>query len=719
MTPRKDLWWNSEPTVKSTIESAGIRCDDEYLAYRANLDPGARRAADLCRFAYGREFSSSSPTKLLRWCPPELLQIKLSALDLSTRVRRCMKRAGISLVSDLLNWPDNRLIGIPNFGQLSLRKLFDAISEVALDADFYYQSVSSTADSPIGMENSVAAGTVPASELQYRNLSSIYDQFVESQTARDLLIMQGRFGEGGTVVTLEDLGRSVGLTRERVRQIEKKKLKVLRLKHTLEDQIVGRIERLLEYRESPLHLAILSGEDVWFAGFEARQLVLARLLELLSAGQLSIFDVRGMRVVSKGNKDDYAAAVRDTRAVFEKIAVDRPTRTEMQVVAQSIARARRCEELYSDVLKDLSNRCFFSKRKSKQERLIAFGLSADTLVKAVLEEADFPLHYNDIHRLAEELGQKTLEVRRVHNAAAEIGTLLGRGTYGLWKHVSANPSQARAIVDFVEDLVLEGDAARQWHSSELLDEIQLASIDAPADLDHYTLTAVLLKFSGLDYLGRFIWTIEASSAHASRERIDVRQAVLSIVREFGRPMTTDEIRRDLEEHRGLGQHFQIHLGGDLIRLNSGLWGLMSRDLPIELTDADRCLNFIERRLQVLGHGLTNSEVVAEIEAWDEAPDISSVPATFWVWYASKDRRFRVSSNNLIWLRQWQSPNRMSAKEAVAMVLADALEPLSLEEVAACASDTAQRDIETSATSAALRQMGARFSSALGGWSAPD
>lgn len=49
-------------------------------------------------------------------------------------------------------------------------------------------------------------------------------------TPREILVLKLRFGfETGSVVTLEDVGKELGVVRERVRQIEEKALRKLRL----------------------------------------------------------------------------------------------------------------------------------------------------------------------------------------------------------------------------------------------------------------------------------------------------------------------------------------------------------------------------------------------------------------------------------------------------------------------------------------------------------
>mgnify|MGYP001359656751 CR=1 FL=1 len=71
-------------------------------------------------------------------------------------------------------------------------------------------------------------------QIMRESLNDKVDQMLEDLSEREATILKMRFGFTGEVKTLEDIGREIGLSRERVRQIEKRAK--LRLKSKLQNE---------------------------------------------------------------------------------------------------------------------------------------------------------------------------------------------------------------------------------------------------------------------------------------------------------------------------------------------------------------------------------------------------------------------------------------------------------------------------------------------------
>jgi len=92
-------------------------------------------------------------------------------------------------------------------------------------------------DAPLGDEDSHSVGDVvqdekastPYEQLEAKTVTGMLRDMVKTLGAREVTILRARFGlDGGTEETLDEVGRKVGLTRERVRQLQHLALTQLR-----------------------------------------------------------------------------------------------------------------------------------------------------------------------------------------------------------------------------------------------------------------------------------------------------------------------------------------------------------------------------------------------------------------------------------------------------------------------------------------------------------
>jgi RNA polymerase primary sigma factor len=74
-------------------------------------------------------------------------------------------------------------------------------------------------------------------QIMQESLSEKVDQMLEDLSERETTILKMRFGFSGEVKTLEEIGQEIGLSRERVRQIEKRAKERLKSKLQSEDWV--------------------------------------------------------------------------------------------------------------------------------------------------------------------------------------------------------------------------------------------------------------------------------------------------------------------------------------------------------------------------------------------------------------------------------------------------------------------------------------------------
>jgi hypothetical protein len=105
-------------------------------------------------------------------------------------------------------------------------------------------------------------------------------------------------------------------------------------------------------------------------------------------------------------------------------------------------------------------------------------------------------------------------------------------------------------VSQAEDCVLSGPVGRQWHTSELLAVLTEREITSGMKLDKYVLDHVLRKSGVLSSLGRMIWMQTQTGAESTSNRLDLRQAAISLLSDAGRPLSTIEIKQGITALRG-------------------------------------------------------------------------------------------------------------------------------------------------------------------------
>src|SRR5262249_50760379 len=159
-----------------------------------------------------------------------------------------------------------------------------------------------------------------------------------------------------------------------------------------------------------------------------------------------------------------------------------------------------------------------------------------------------------------------VDLRRIHNAAATVGILLGRGTYGLEKHVKLGAETADLVREEAENLIVSGREGRQWHTSEICALLAERQLPDAAEVNKYVLDMVLGQSSLVRSLGRMVWVKLPAGYQESEGRIDIRQAIIAVLTDAGSALSATEIRRRLKTLRGVNNTFQIQAQDPLIRV---------------------------------------------------------------------------------------------------------------------------------------------------------
>lgn len=680
------LFLQEHPSDAETVSAQGIFDDATYLDREAELERSVRHRAGLFRLHHIVGANCGDPCQFARAAPPWLAARELISLDLTVRADNVFRISGIKTVRDLAGWSTESLLRQQNFGRKSLSDTFRALA-VALND---------------GPPRATVAETVADSSHLLAEVRRTLLTFPDRQ--RDVLVR--RLGFESPPETLQEIADDYGVTRERIRQIEASATKKWIRESSWDDILEQKISRLLIGRSFPLPVAGVEAIDAWFEGVSEHRVFFKNLFQTVCDDRIHIVPINGFDYFSLMSELTWELTVSEASSLLSSGAGREWTEDYARSLVNGLLpdTAREFSSLLWDYASGL---CHFSVAEDDSRILTSYGRGADHLVEAILAESDTPLHYTEIAERARIRDGESLDARRAHSAAANVGFLFARGTYGLTRHVPLSDEQMSQIRSEAEDIVCSEALGRQWHSSEILSEISERMDGGFDGLDKYVLDIALAGSEMLKPLGKMTWVAAAASTD-NQPRIDVYQAVVAIVQAAGHPLRTGEIKERLTAVRGVNEFFQISAIAPLIRIRPGIWGLNDRDAPISRERQQQLIEQLVCLLDEKQAGVHASELSEILPLEDCSPDA-------FLSIASQDERLKIAQGRYVYIAEWESPRRETIGHAVSAVLEGSTVPLSLEEIAVSVENRIGRKISKAVVSGALQALEAEFEGATGKW----
>jgi hypothetical protein len=483
-------------------------------------------------------------------------------------------------------------------------------------------------------------------------------------------VLRARLGTDGPRTTLEAAARLAGMTRERVRQIESQFLMYF-LGTPAAIGLMERIGRLRKAAGGPLFLRDLPSKDPWFDGFAAESEVVLPLLDAASKNDLHILMTPIGRIVAHRS----IVSWEDLRDLAVKAVGELGPAANRRLVRQTVTgilRERKTPELLDLLLTTVESNMQYS----SGGKLVAFGRSPSAIVETILEDSDRPLHYSEVaRRWSERTGQPvTGNSARQGLERCPNTYLLGRGTFGLAKHMRLTPAEIARLIADCEAIVTTVVPKKQWHTRELLEALKTTG-RVPERADRYVINACLSRSSVLESLGRLVWAVRRARPRTTADRIDVCDAVVQALERAGRPLRDDELRRQIERARGMGEIFMIVPTERMARTAPGTWGLLDRDFILTDPQREAVSNAIYDAALKQGFALHVSElpeVLAKIPIPEEATPYMIRQL------AGGDARLKLFKGDLIGLREWEHARRPTCQEAMAQIAGSLEAPVTLD-----------------------------------------
>lgn len=674
------------PAIEDALSAVGVYDDTSYSVGECKLDRNIRHRMGMFRVHYLVGSNSDDPCAVARASPPWLAERDFVSLGLPVRAGNVFRVNDIKTVSDLASWTSDDLMKQPNFGRKSLKDTLHVLNAALKDGP------------PLNVKGDEDMESSRLLTEVRRSLLSFADR------ERDVLVR--RLGFETPPETLQEVADDYDITRERIRQIEARATQKWIRESSWDDLLEHKITRLLLGRQFPLPVAGVEAIDHWFEGVSSHLDFFMNLVRAVCGDSISFIEIDGLYYFSLMDQEMWGRTISEASALLSSGVGQEWSEDYARSLVVGLL-PDTAKEFGALLWDKASKLCHFSTNAEGLRFLTSYGRGAEQLVEAILADSSTPLHYTEIAERANLRHGRTLDTRRAHNAAANIGFLFARGTYGVARHVPLSAEQMAQVCAEAEDIVSSEAPGRQWHTSEILLELSERLESGFDGLDKYVLDIALSKSKILRPLGKMTWTTGEEADDQSR--IDLHQAVIAIVKDAGRPLKTSEIKERLTAVRGINEFFQIHPTKPLIRLQPGLWGINDRDMPLTLLEQGELVDRLVHVLEERQSGIHASELSRVLPMHECSPDA-------FLSIAVEHERLKMAQGRYVYLADWGSPRRETIRYAVNAVLEGATGPLTLEEVHSLVENRIERHVDKPVISAALQAQEANFSESTQTWS---
>ena len=667
-----DDWLNgfskNFPTFYEESVAAGIEDDASYVRLEVGLSPSLRERLGKFRFEYrcGGMVGAESIFDHLENAPPWMLNLPVSILMLSTRSTNVMSAKSIVVIGDLARYGSGEVLKFQNLGRKSFLEIGQKLLAILAGGPnapttrpyvFGIQPRPEDANRPL--LEAIPEGMYPAASGFKQALD--YALGILKPTQRKIIEL--RMGGNAEPMTLHQVGEEMGVTRERIRQIEAKALSLIQKLPYWDGQLHKKLVSMLDNRSESLPFEGIEILDPWFEGIEKSRTVFEYVIENFLHKPFYLIEHEHLFYLADIKPTEWLEVCKAARKMVEGMVDRRVLETDLRQLVEGLLIGGG-ESLREVLWEEATKQAHFA-----NGCLVSYGLGTDHLVRAILGNSDHPLHYTEVYKKVLQAGG-CADWRSVHNACSKVGLMLGRGTYGTYRHLSLTDCEIKGLIDEVESLIASGEVDRQWHTRELCDYLEENNLNLEGRVNHYILNVALKQSKMLNYLGRMVWGTVASGAKNTANRLDIHQAIVSVLMEAHRPLTTEEIKERLLEERGLNCFFQIQPEGDLVRLGQSYWGLMNRDIPFSGGSLDALITSIERVLRVKGKGIHISEIKDVLLPIFPIASTVEDPFTFFG-IAQKYPKFALTKGQYLYLAEWNAPRRYNMTQAIVRVLKDA------------------------------------------------
>ena len=515
------------------------------------------------------------PFLIARHLPDWALGVPFDQLPLTVRCRNVLQKQRVVRLADLGKFTREEAMDWQNFGRSSVKDLGTAL-------------VSFLREGPAQLSSREELPDV----LELPPLLQCLRQSTTVMSEREAFVWKARMGLDGPSMTLEQLAKLHGVTRERIRQIEAKTLRNYRQLNPWVDAIGPRVNVALHNRDTALFVEDLEQQDSWFAGIAEQPEVLGTLFEYFGPAQLHVWRSDGKALITTIERSEWFILKRSILATLRSLTDHDFSQGDVELTVKS-ALGGTASALTSLMLAELRPYLRFADGEGDNCRLLSVGMGLTAEIRAIIQNSREPLHYSEVAAQCEASLGRAVNQQQVNNtlAAFEDTFLISVVEHTGSVVTSRYPSRSGyGILNLADEIVLTDPNLRQWHTDEILAEIGHIKPELAAILDKYLLNAILSASEQIVVMGRMVRIAKKFQGDIPRQRIEIQDACVRLLRDAGRPLDNRELKEQLSSIRGMSPFFALSPNAEMARILPGVWGLISRDFASTSTERQTVLD---------------------------------------------------------------------------------------------------------------------------------
>ena len=515
--------------------------------------------------------------------PQWFLNVALAELPLNMRTRHVFEREHIVKVEDFMSCGREKLLTLQDFGLGSLKNAEQVIKNRLDQGEFH-------ASSPVlikAVKHQKKRSSIP--DLTKECFLSCIKRIPDHFRSNELIVWRGRIGRNAKPLTFDEIGKSLNLTRERIRQIE---LKAQRKVKYLQgwSEMRNRLTILLTSRKAPLLLSELEYADDWFKGVSCNETMFGLFLSRMLEEDFHVLEIGNKKVVSLLSPAEWSEICKSFTIQIDQELANRLKNFPQKFISESngYAIAKAFLPVNSKVLHELlwteTTKNGFIHSVNGENALAALNQTLESSILHVLRNSESILHLDQITESVHSIFPQYERHGNgyLRNTVHQVGLLFARNSFGLMKHCPLNLDELSVIRSNVNDIMLnKGSIHKQWHASELFDLLCERGLNNTFDglMTKYIVAIALQQSPSFVNLGRLMWMMQSPDLGARNtvKRKKIHDLVEDMLEKNKKSMSRPEILKKLNLVRGVNATFQIHPVGRLIGLGDGVFGLAGRD----------------------------------------------------------------------------------------------------------------------------------------------